>query len=211
SVYYPKGQTASTGTSPLAEYKGGDPLAVTPQQFQQNVGELYGPMKVASEREARRWFGDRTTVIRPGLIVGPGDSSFRFTYWPYRIAQGGEILAPGDGTDPVQIIDARDLAEWTVRGVEDGKTGTFNATGPGADREGGGDRAGEGEGGARRLAREALGGRLQGVERELLHLHVAALREPRRRRGLADQPEVGEVLARRGRAADVHRAAEVRL
>jgi 2'-hydroxyisoflavone reductase len=130
SVYDPKGQTAIAESSPLLEYKGGDPLAVTPQQFQQNVGDLYGPMKVASEREARRWFGDRTTIIRPGLIVGPGDGSFRFTYWPYRVEQGGDILAPGDGTDPVQLIDARDLAEWTIRVVEDGKTGTFNATGP---------------------------------------------------------------------------------
>ena len=130
SVYDPKGQTGITESSPLLAYTGGDPLAVTPQQFQQNVGDLYGPMKVASEREARRWFGDRTTVIRPGLIVGPGDASFRFTYWPYRVEQGGEILAPGDGTDPVQIVDARDLAEWTIRVVEDGKTGTFNAAGP---------------------------------------------------------------------------------
>jgi 2'-hydroxyisoflavone reductase len=130
SVYDPKGQTAINEGSPLMEYKGGDPLAVTPQQFQQNVGELYGPMKTASEREARKWFGDRTTVIRPGLIVGPGDASFRFTYWPYRIEQGGDILAPGDGTDPVQVIDARDLAEWTIRVVENGTTGTFNATGP---------------------------------------------------------------------------------
>jgi 2'-hydroxyisoflavone reductase len=130
SVYDPKGQTGITESSPLLGYTGGDPLAVTPQQFQQNVGDLYGPMKVASEREARRWFGDRTTVIRPGLIVGPGDSSFRFTYWPYRIEQGGDVLAPGDGTDPVQVIDARDIAEWTIRMVENGTTGTFNATGP---------------------------------------------------------------------------------
>jgi 2'-hydroxyisoflavone reductase len=130
SVYDPAGQTAITETSPLLEYRDGDPLAVTQQQFGQNVEQLYGRMKTASEREARKWFGDRTTIIRPGLIVGPGDGSFRFTYWPYRIERGGEILAPGDGGDAVQIVDARDLAEWTIRMVEGGTTGTFNATGP---------------------------------------------------------------------------------
>jgi 2'-hydroxyisoflavone reductase len=89
-------------------------------------------MKTASEREAQKWFGERTTVIRPTLIIGPGDDTFRFTYWPYRIAKGGEVLAPGDGKDHVQIIDCRDLAEWTIRMVENGTTGTFNAAGPGS-------------------------------------------------------------------------------
>ncbi|MEX0893507.1 MAG: NAD-dependent epimerase/dehydratase family protein [Gemmatimonadota bacterium] len=132
SVYDPAGQSGITEDSPLMEYTGGDPLAVTPEQFQQNVGGLYGPMKAASERETLKAFGERATIIRPGLIVGPRDGSFRFTYWPYRIAQGGQILAPGYGTDPIQIIDARDLAEWTVRMVEDGHTGIYNATGPAA-------------------------------------------------------------------------------
>ncbi|HLX28294.1 MAG TPA: NAD-dependent epimerase/dehydratase family protein [Casimicrobiaceae bacterium] len=117
-------------SSPLFEYTKGDPLAVTPQEFVKDIGGLYGAMKTASEREAKKWFGDRTTIIRPTLIVGPGDESFRFTYWPYRIAKGGEILAPGDGQDLVQIIDCRDLAEWTIRMVENGTTGTFNAAGP---------------------------------------------------------------------------------
>lgn len=131
SVYDPAGQSAIDEGSPLLEYKEGDPLAVTPQQFGQNANALYGPMKTASERESLKWYGpDQTTIIRPGLIVGPGDTSFRFTYWPWRIAQGGEIVAPGDGTDPIQIIDARDLAEWTVRMVESHTTGIFNATGP---------------------------------------------------------------------------------
>ena len=67
----------------------------------------------------------RTTVIRPGLIVGPGDETDRFTYWPARLARGGEVLAPGDGTDPVQFIDARDLAEWTIRMAESRTTGTL--------------------------------------------------------------------------------------
>ncbi|HEY4303550.1 MAG TPA: NAD-dependent epimerase/dehydratase family protein [Gemmatimonadaceae bacterium] len=129
SVYETAGQTAINEASPLMEYKGGDPLAVTPEQFSKSI-ELYGPMKTASEREAMKQFGDRTTIIRPTLIVGPGDTSFRFTYWPYRIEKGGEVLAPGDGHDVVQIVDARDLAEWTIRVVENGTTGVFNAAGP---------------------------------------------------------------------------------
>ena len=71
-----------------------------------------------------------TTIIRPSLIVGPGDQTDRFTYWPVRLARGGEILAPGDGSDPVQFIDARDLAEWTVRMAEQRTAGVFNASGP---------------------------------------------------------------------------------
>ena len=62
--------------------------------------------------------------------MGPGDETDRFTYWPVRLARGGEILAPGDGSDPVQFIDARDLAEWTIRLAEQRTTGVFNASGP---------------------------------------------------------------------------------
>jgi 2'-hydroxyisoflavone reductase len=127
SVYDTKGQTTVNESSPLFEYTG-DPLTVTMQQMRDP--EMYGKMKTASEREAKKWFGDKTTIIRPTLIVGPGDTSFRFTYWPYRIAKGGEVLAPGDGGDHTQLIDARDLAEWTIRVVENGTTGVFNAAGP---------------------------------------------------------------------------------
>lgn len=130
SVYDPAGQQSIVETSPVLEYKGGDPLVVTQEMFAKDFETLYGRLKVASEREAAKWFGDRTTIIRPGLIVGPGDGSFRFTYWPYRIDKGGDILAPGDGTDPVQVVDTRDLAEWTIRMAENGTFGTFNATGP---------------------------------------------------------------------------------
>jgi 2'-hydroxyisoflavone reductase len=70
------------------------------------------------------------TVIRPGLIVGPLDRSDRFTYWPLRIAKGGDVLAPGTGNDAVQFIDARDIAEWTIRVAENRTLGIFNATGP---------------------------------------------------------------------------------
>jgi 2'-hydroxyisoflavone reductase len=72
----------------------------------------------------------RTLIIRPGLIVGPHDPTDRFTYWPHRIAQGGEVLAPGKPEYPIQFIDVRDLAEWTIRLVEANATGPYNATGP---------------------------------------------------------------------------------
>ena len=129
SVYDTKGRTTLDESSPLLEYSG-DPMTVTIQEVFKNPETLYGQMKTASEHEARKWFGDQTTIIRPTLIVGPGDDSFRFTYWPYRIAKGGEVLVPGDGADHVQIIDARDLAEWTIRVAENGTVGTFNAAGP---------------------------------------------------------------------------------
>lgn len=93
-------------------------------------GQYYGPLKAYSEKEVEKHYPGMNTIIRPGLIVGPLDRSDRFTYWPYRIDKGGEVLAPGDGKDPVQIIDARDLAEWTIRVAESRTLGTFNATGP---------------------------------------------------------------------------------
>ncbi len=90
----------------------------------------YGLAKVMSEREAERFFPGRTLVVRPSLIVGPGDLTDRFTYWPVRLQRGGEVLAPGDGTDSVQIIDVRDLCEWTIRLCEKKVAGIFNALGP---------------------------------------------------------------------------------
>jgi len=90
----------------------------------------YGVMKANSEIEARKAFGDRTLVIRPGYIVGPGDRSDRFTYWPVRVERGGEILVPGKKGDFVQQIDVRDLTEWMIRLLEEGEGGTYNATGP---------------------------------------------------------------------------------
>jgi 2'-hydroxyisoflavone reductase len=110
----------------LAAYTGTeDPLTI-----KQATGGLYGPLKVLSEKEAEKWFPGKVTVIRPGLIVGPGDETDRFTYWPVRVERGGDILAPGSPNDPVQIIDARDLAEWTIRMAEQRATGIYNATGP---------------------------------------------------------------------------------
>jgi 2'-hydroxyisoflavone reductase len=103
-----------------------DPYAVERKDW----GKYYGALKTFSEKEVERQYPGINTIIRPGLIVGPLDSSDRFTYWPYRIDKGGDVLAPGTGNDPVQIIDARDLAEWTVRVAENRTLGTFNATGP---------------------------------------------------------------------------------
>lgn len=94
----------------------------------------YGPAKVACERIVLDALGDRAFVVRAGLIVGPGDRSDRGTYWPVRMARGGEVLAPGAPSDPVQSIDVRDLASWIVRSAESGVTGTYDGTAPATTR-----------------------------------------------------------------------------
>lgn len=91
----------------------------------------YGPLKALCEAEVARVFGDRGLVVRPGLIVGPHDPTGRFTYWAQRLARGGETLAPGPPERRVQFVDVRDLAEWIVAAVEQGLTGTYNATNEG--------------------------------------------------------------------------------
>jgi 2'-hydroxyisoflavone reductase len=131
SVYAANDKPGADETAALVPYAGKDPMAETIQAFTTPAGaQLYGALKAVSEAEAKRQFGEAVTIIRPGLIVGPGDATDRFTYWPVRLARGGEVLAPGDGTDPVQFIDARDLAEWTIRMCEQRRFGVFNATGP---------------------------------------------------------------------------------
>ena len=100
------------------------------ESVEQITEESYGPLKALCEQAVERALPGRTLVIRPGLIVGPHDPTDRFTYWPHRIARGGEVLAPGKATSRVQFIDVRDLAEWTLRMVEARHTGVFNATGP---------------------------------------------------------------------------------
>lgn len=94
--------------------------------------ENYGGLKALCEQAAQAAFPNHTAVVRPGYIVGPGDPTDRFTYWPMRIAAGGEVLAPGSPTDPLQWIDVRDLAEWLVRLVENETAGEFNAIAPAA-------------------------------------------------------------------------------
>src|ERR1700693_1365094 len=117
-------------SAPLQKYEGADAFKETLEAMRASGYKTYGPLKALSEKEAEKWFQRKVLIIRPGLIVGPGDETDRFTYWPVRIERGGEVLAPGAATDPVQFIDARDLAEWTIRMVESRETGTYNATGP---------------------------------------------------------------------------------
>jgi 2'-hydroxyisoflavone reductase len=130
SVYSDNTTRGMDESGPLAEFPGSDPFKVTIETMRASSIPLYAPLKVVSEKETRKWFPGKSLIIRPGLIVGPGDQTDRFTYWPVRVARGGEVLAPGTPKDTVQFIDARDLAEWTIRMVEQGTTGTFNATGP---------------------------------------------------------------------------------
>ncbi len=130
SVYSDNSKPDGDEGGALAKYDGTDAMKETQETLRASNFGLYGPLKVLSEREAEKWFPGKALIIRPGLIVGPGDPTDRFTYWPVRIDHGGEALAPGNPTDPVQFIDGRDLAEWTIRMIEQGTTGVFNATGP---------------------------------------------------------------------------------
>ncbi len=90
----------------------------------------YGQLKVRCENDAKAVWGDRALIVRPGLIVGPGDLTDRFSYWPIRVEQGGEILAPGTPDDPVAFIDQRDLTEFMIRLCEAQASGTYNVVGP---------------------------------------------------------------------------------
>jgi len=130
SVYADTSKQGMDENAPLAKYTGPDAMRETNATMRANNFALFGPLKAQSEAEAEKWFPGKALLIRPGYIVGPGDESDRFTYWPVRVERGGEVLAPGAATDPIQIIDARDLAEWTIRMVEQGVTGPFNAVGP---------------------------------------------------------------------------------
>jgi 2'-hydroxyisoflavone reductase len=90
----------------------------------------YGHAKAYAEKEAQRILPGRVTVVRPAIIIGPGDDTDRFTYWPVRVARGGAMMAPGDGSDHVQLIDVRDLVDFNIKLVEDRTFGVFNALGP---------------------------------------------------------------------------------
>lgn len=122
SVYADFNQAGIDESSPLGTLEDATTEEIT--------GESYGPLKVLCEQAAERALPGRVLTIRPGLIVGPHDPTDRFTYWPVRVAAGGDILAPGDPEQQVQFIDVRDLAEWTMRMVEVGQCGVYNATGP---------------------------------------------------------------------------------
>ncbi len=127
---YGEPKTGPDETALTEKYEGTDPYKETLEAMKSGGYKTYGPLKALSEREAEKWFSGKTLIIRPGLIVGPRDETDRFTYWPVRIDRDGEVLAPGSPDDPVQFIDARDLAEWTIRMVENRETGIYNATGP---------------------------------------------------------------------------------
>jgi len=96
-------------------------------------GQMYGGLKALCERAATEAMKGRTFIVRPGLVVGPYDYTDRFTYWPSRIARGGEVLAPGAPGASSRFIDARDLSAWIVASIELGQTGIYNATGPDYD------------------------------------------------------------------------------
>jgi 2'-hydroxyisoflavone reductase len=109
------------------------PIGTIPDPAVETMGEQfqnYGPLKALCEQAAEAAMPGRATSIRPALIVGPRDNAPRFTYWPVRVERGGEVLAPGAPTDPVQYIDGRDLADFAVKVIEDRTTGVFNASGP---------------------------------------------------------------------------------
>lgn len=106
----------------LAENKEPDATEIT--------NDNYGGLKVACEKIVEQTFGESQTIVRPSYIVGPGDSSDRFTYWPVRVARGGEMLAPGTPSDPVQFIDARDMADFMRLCVERQIKGRYNLCNP---------------------------------------------------------------------------------
>jgi 2'-hydroxyisoflavone reductase len=112
------------------DYDESTPLAELEDPASEEVMRDYGALKVACERVVEEAFRGRSAVIRAGLIVGPHDPTDRFTYWPVRLARGGEVLAPAPPDQPWQFVDARDLGTWLVHACEERVTGPFNATGP---------------------------------------------------------------------------------
>ncbi len=106
------------------------PVATLDDPTTEDVKKHYGALKALCEQAAEAAMPGRVANLRPGLIIGPGDPTGRFTHWPWRMAQGGEVLCPGDGSTPVQYVDGRDLGAWIVKIVENGTVGVFNALGP---------------------------------------------------------------------------------
>ncbi|HLX19739.1 MAG TPA: NAD-dependent epimerase/dehydratase family protein [Gaiellaceae bacterium] len=123
--------TISVYADPSVPLDEGSPLLEPPDPEPKAFDvELYGNLKVGSERVVQEVFGERCAIVRPGLIVGPHDPTDRFTYWPRRLAEEGPVLAPGEPSRPVQIIDARDLGAFLVHVAEQRIGGVFNGTGP---------------------------------------------------------------------------------
>ncbi|USO00412.1 MAG: NAD-dependent epimerase/dehydratase family protein [Phycisphaeraceae bacterium] len=113
-----------------------DPVATMPDEEADKIDRLpydmnyYGAVKARSEAAAEKYFPGKAAVLRPGLIVGPRDYSHRFTYWPWRVREGGEVLAPNSPTDPIMFVDVRDVAAFLVRTIEQRTMGLFNVSGP---------------------------------------------------------------------------------
>jgi nucleoside-diphosphate-sugar epimerase len=122
SAYSPSAPWGYDESAELAEITEPDAEVVTEQN--------YGGLKVACERLATDLHGPSTTIIRPGYVVGPNDRSYRFTWWVDRLARGGEVLAPGNPDDPMQVIDARDMGSWIISLLDRSVTGTFHAVNP---------------------------------------------------------------------------------
>jgi len=122
SAYAPPTAPGFNEDSPLAELD--DPTV------EDITDATYGGLKVLCERAAHERYGPGTVVVRPTCVVGPDDYTWRFPWWVARIARGGEVLAPGPGGDPAQVIDVRDMADWMVRLVEDGASGAYHAVSP---------------------------------------------------------------------------------
>lgn len=124
-VYYPYLKASITEDMPLVLSM---PEGLTDdEKYEQD----YGIMKANSELEIIKIFGkNKSTIIRPTYMLGPGDKTNRFVHWPTRLSEGGEVLVPGKKEDLVQYIDVRDAAEWFINLAENKISGTYNAVGP---------------------------------------------------------------------------------
>lgn len=94
------------------------------------TNETYGPLEAGCEAAASEFFGPSVAIVRPTYVIGPHDSSYRFTYWVERLARGGRVLAPGPAENPFQAIDARDLGAFLVHLAHEGTSGGFHAVAP---------------------------------------------------------------------------------
>jgi 2'-hydroxyisoflavone reductase len=125
SVYAAGAPVGADETAPVEKL-----LDPNSEDIKGNDFKNYGALKALSEQAAEAAMPGRVANVRPGLIIGPGDRTGRYTHWPTRLSEGGDVLCPGDGTTPVQFIDGRDLADWLIHLVETNTVGVMNALGP---------------------------------------------------------------------------------
>lgn len=108
-----------------------DPVGkIEDESVEEITGETYGPLKALCEKAVQELYRERALIVRPGLIVGPHDPTDRFTYWPVRVARGGDVLAPQKPEAAIQVIDVRDLSDFIIKLIQDNASGIYNATGP---------------------------------------------------------------------------------